>query len=103
MKKQEAVRKEKTSKIDILSFISNKDSKKNNYFEIKDDIFSEIGLLDTDSLNILKKLTHFMNKDELFSILASKPLKNKIAKKAVRLMVIPNEKENNEMKLKKKK
>jgi hypothetical protein len=39
---------------------------------------------------LLEKLVHFVDKDELFNLLATKPLKNKTSKKAVRLMVIPN-------------
>jgi hypothetical protein len=51
-----------------------------------------VGLLDTDSLKILEKLIYFIDKEELFSVLAGKPLKHKASKKAVRLMVIPNDK-----------
>lgn len=51
----------------------------------------KIGPLDTDSIKILRKLTHFIDKNDLFSIVANKPLKHKASKKAVRLMVIPNE------------
>ena len=66
-------------------------------------MFAEVGPLDTDSLRILEKLRHFIDKDELFSVLASKPLKSRVSKKAVRLMVIPNEKEDSSLKMKKKK
>lgn len=52
----------------------------------------DIGPLDTESVKILQKLTNFVNKDELFQVLAAKPLQSKTSKKAVRLMVIPNEK-----------
>jgi hypothetical protein len=61
-------------------------------FDSNDKLLSEVGPLDTDSVKILEKLIHFTDKEELFSVLASKPLKHKISKKAVRLMVIPNDK-----------
>ena len=53
MKKQETVRKEKPSKVDILSFISNKSTKGNKFLSASDEMSAEVGPLDTDSLRIL--------------------------------------------------
>ena len=95
MQKHEIVRKElkKAQKTDILGFFSAKNTDKKDTAVAASNPFSEeIGAIDSESIKILEKLTHFVDKDELFNLLAGKPLKSKTAKKAVRLMVVPNSK-----------
>lgn len=76
--------------MDILSFINPKKTA-NERDRAESDLFSsEIGPIDSESILLLEKLVHFVDKDELFNLLATKPLKSKTSKKAVRLMVIPN-------------
>lgn len=101
MQKQEIVRKESkkfaASKIDIISFIAPKKIIATSSNKLEAGVFSEeIGPIDSESILLLEKLVNFVDKDELFNLLATKPLKSKISKKAVRLMVIPNSKDNGE-------
>ena len=78
----------------MLSFFAAKNNSASQAVKSIDNPFSEeIGSIDSESIKILEKLVNFVDKDELFNLLASKPLKNKTSKKAVRLMVIPNDKE----------
>ena len=96
MQKQEIVRKElkKAQKTDILGFFSAKNNdKKSVDLGASNPFKEEIGSIDSESVKILEKLVHFVDKDELFNLLAGKPLKSKTAKKAVRLMVVPNSNE----------
>lgn len=97
MKKQEIARKDlkKTgAKVDLLSFFADKSSSAASTPSAEQNIFSEeIGPIDSESVKILQKLVSFIDKDELFNLLAAKPLKSKASKKAVRLMVIPNSKD----------
>lgn len=97
MQKQEIARKElkKAQKTDILSFIGSKSSSASQAVTNESSLFTQdIGSIDSESIKILEKLVNFVDKDELFNLLATKPLKSKASKKAVRLMVIPNSKES---------
>ena len=55
---------------------------------------AEINTLDTESILLLKRLLKFTDKEELFRVLIKKPLKEKQAKKAVRLSIIPTDVES---------
>jgi len=91
MERQELMKKNyKPSKVDILNFvkIDKKAAKK------EEDNNSEISTLDTESILLLKRLLKFTDKEELFRVLIKKPLKDKQAKKAVRLSIIPTDVES---------
>ncbi len=57
---------------------------------------SSIEPLDTNSTQILNNLLEFVDKEELLRLLIKKPLKDKVSKKAVRMMVVPTDAEDNE-------
>ncbi len=57
---------------------------------------STIEPLDTNSTQILNNLLEFVDKEELLRLLIKKPLKDKVSKKAVRMMVVPTDAEDNE-------
>ena len=94
--KQDIARKElkKAQKaVDIPSFLAHKGNAALDAAKGSSNPFSdEIGAIDSESIKILEKLVHFVDKGELFNLLETKPLKSKASKKAVRLMVIPNAK-----------
>ena len=76
----------------MTGFISNKGNPSEASKDDRNPFSDEIGAIDSESVKLLEKLVHFVDKDELFNLLATKPLKSKTSKKAVRLMVIPNSK-----------
>lgn len=57
---------------------------------------AEIKALDSDSINLLRGLVRYVDKEELFKVLLKKPLKEKQSRKAVRLSIIPTDLEDNE-------
>lgn len=56
---------------------------------------SNIEPLDSGSSQILQDLLAFVDKEDLLKLLIKKPLKDKASKKAVRLMVVPTDDEDN--------
>lgn len=100
MEKQEYFKKNggKKATSDILSFISGpkttkaQSKKVENYSVLP----SNIEPLDTNSVQILHDLLAFVDKEELLRLLIKKPLKDKGSKKAVRMMVVPTDAEDNE-------
>lgn len=84
---------------DILSFIHvAKVDKKTQVKKVENYsvLPSSIDPLDTNSTQILKDLLSFVDKEELLRLLIKKPLKDKANKKAVRMMVVPTDAEDNE-------
>lgn len=84
---------------DILSFIHVAKGDKKGQAKKVDDfsiLSSSIEPLDTNSTQILKDLLGFVDKEELLRLLIKKPLKDKASKKAVRIMVVPTDAEDNE-------
>ncbi len=89
IQKQELAKKHwsKSQKVDIVGFFRAEKKGK------KDDVVqnSQFGDLDTESFNILKKLKHFVEKEDLLRVAIKHPLRNKESKKIVRLMAVPNQ------------
>ncbi len=84
---------------DILSFIHvAKAEKKSQAKKVENYSIlpSTIEPLDTNSTQILNGLLGFVDKEELLRLLIKKPLKDKGSKKAVRMMVVPTDSEDNE-------
>jgi len=51
--------------------------------------------LDSTSNQILQNLLSFVDKEDLLRLVVKKPLKDKANKKAVRMMVVPTDDEDN--------
>ena len=83
--RQDLVKKHyKPSQIDVLKFVP-----KNITVESSSN--SELTSLDSESIQLLRKLLGFVDKEELFRVLLKKPLREKQSKKAVRLSIIPTD------------
>lgn len=93
MERQDLLKKNyKPNKIEITQFI--KGAKSIVASEVESYISQEVISLDTESVQLLKRLLKFTDKEELFKVLLRKPLKDKHSKKAVRLSIIPTDVES---------
>jgi hypothetical protein len=105
MERQELLKKNfKPSKIDILNFVKVDKKAQKDKEDSLSYTASEVHSLDSESILLLKRLLKFTDKEELFRVLLKKPLKDKAAKKSVRLSIIPTDVEDSEeFEIKKKK
>ena len=93
MERQDLLKKNyKPPKVEILNFI--KPEKKAQTASEASYINADVNALDSESVMILKRLLKFTDKEELFRVLLRKPLKDKQAKKSVRLSIIPTDVES---------
>lgn len=94
MEKQELLKKNyKPSKIEIHNFVKSKGALKQQEGEASY-ISPEVYSLDSESVQLLRRLIKFTDKEELFRVLVKKPLKDKHSKKSVRLSIIPTDAES---------
>lgn len=91
IERQDLVKKYyKPSKVDVLNFLK-VDKKAQKLREEVSYTSHEVNSLDSESVSLLHKLLAFTDKEELFRVLLKKPLKDRHAKKAVRLSIIPTD------------
>ena len=97
LEKQEIFTKlNKNHKTDLTAFTASKQTQKNLQATKNSNIPSEISTLDSESLNILKNMLPFVDKEDLFKVLIKKPLKDKYSKKMVRMAVVPTDASDND-------
>ncbi len=91
MERQDLLKKNyKQSKVEITNFV--KGAKGVSKADSTESYISpEVLSLDTESVQLLRRLLKFTDKEELFRVLLRKPLKDKHSKKAVRLSIIPTD------------
>ena len=91
LEKQEQARKNwsKGSKIDVLNFVSQTQKSKKKEEAPEQSTLNVSVALDTESIDILRKLKDFVDKEDLLRVLIKQPLRNKHSKKVVRLMAVP--------------
>jgi hypothetical protein len=101
MEKTEFFKKNSAKKttVEINNFVRSPKADKKGQSKIVDDFCvlpTNIEPLDTNSTSILRSLLPFVDKEDLLKLLIKKPLKDKANKKAVRMMVVPTDSEDNE-------
>ena len=95
MERQELLKKNyKPSKVEILNFVKVDKKAQKNKEDENSYVSSEVNSLDSESIMLLRRLLKFTDKEELFRVLLKKPLKDKQAKKSVRLSIIPTDAES---------
>ena len=92
MERQELMKKGyKPSKSDILNFVKSEKTSLKLGSEESSAISPEVLALDSESVQLLRRLLNFTDKEELFRVLLKKSLKDKHSNKSVRLSIIPTD------------